>query len=365
MCNKYFLRTHLLNKHGLHWDMMGPQSSSTPAMPFGLPPGALPPHLLERGGPLDLPLGLMPGLLPPRMSDEMQPLDLKKSSPNNNNDSSRKDSRQNKDGGSGGGASSSAGAWSGGRRLRDDDESAIGFKKCDICGVFVGDKVALQLHMIQDHPGDVIVSAKSKLDELGSRFGGNIGLSLRKKYQKNRRVRGHFRRLLGGSAGGNGVTKSAFSHVRSQPRKKYRCAHCQDRFASRVDCQAHIRARHRSGGQNTSTQPGQNNGGSTSQNTGKQQQQQVSPGNKENALPVTKASTAADIAEQMDTSSSSLEVSHASPLPNGVDSSRELVMQSFYLEGQGSFAPAKLVLPVYQKVNEPISITFTLKPSPQ
>ena len=51
----------------------------------------------------------------------------------------------------------------------------------------------------------------------------------------------------------------------------------------------------------------------------------------------------------------------ASVLPNG---SHDYVMQSFVIEGQGQFASAKVKLPVYQTIDTPISVTFTLKPSP-
>ena len=298
---------------------------------------------------MDLPLGFLPPGLLPRMPEDAQPLDLKKSSsPTNDNNRSRNEN-QNKDG-----ASKLADAL---QSMREDS-GAIGFRKCDICGVFFGDKVALQLHMIQDHPGDVIVSAKSKVDER-SRYGGaNIGMSLRRKYQKNRRARCQFRRSIGGDGAvvGNGI-KSVFSHVKgSHGKKKYRCAHCHDRFTSRAQCQSHIRTNHRAAAK---TKQGHDNGVTSQSGSA---EQQVSPGNKENALPASSTSSGASAAagESMDTS---LGVSQAAPLVNGVDSDRELVMQSFFLEGQGSFAPAKLVLPVYQKVHEPISITFTLKPS--
>ena len=297
VCNKYFLKTHMLNKHGINTDLPGHFPPFMPGLPFPMP--------LSDQAPMDMPLNMFSSNFMARLHEEMsQPLDLKKPI-----SSSSLHGGENKKASENGLKELASSAW---HVPAKKEDMQLSLEKCEICGLMFGEKVTLQLHMIQDHPGQVTVSTKTNAEDK-AHLSGNIVLSLKKKYQKGRRIRGHVRKLF-----------SSNSHLSGeQSKKRFRCAYCQLRFISKLDCQAHIRKSH----------------------------------------PKAKTINAANPTSHEQVHPEPSMVSTA--LPNGVDKNCKMqAFQIFSAERQEHFAPATVYLPVYEKVDQPLTMTFNLKPKP-
>ena len=301
VANRYFLKTHMINKHGLNYDPL--TGTTTPLPPSSQPnehaSGATdmqPENLSMKAN--EERKDLMDGGEEARISAKTWhvPPNGEKTSEhvvnnNNNKENMPSSSGATKIDGSGG--------------------------KCVLCGLMFAETVALQLHMIQDHQGQVTVTPEGT----GTSATQLITFNLKKKYQrsmKKKRLR-RFGPSVGGAIGEK-VRSAIVNHIASHQKgkKKFRCAHCQERFLSRVQCQTHIRQMH----------PGVRSGSSER--------------SKQNS---------AVTSTPMDTS----------------DETTPAVMQSFSLQEQDAgpkrrVARSVVQLPVFGKISEPVSVTFTLTP---
>lgn len=311
--NRFFLKTHMMNKHGLNYDPL--TGTTTPLPPSSQPhnesaasaPGAtdMQPENLSmkptaddrstsssRGGGMDTDaddarVSAKTWHVPPVGEKESEQV------VNNNNNKENMPSSS---------SSSKSGSGSGGG-------------KCALCGLQYTETVALQLHMIHDHQGQVTVTPESAPSSAAAHL---VSLSLRKKYQRTMKKRlRRFGPSVGGAIGEK-VRSAIVNHIASHQKKggkKFRCAHCSERFLSKAQCTAHIRQTH--------------------------------PGARKAA-----ADTTPTVATPMETEAGS-----------------GAVMQSFSLQEQEAgpelrrrVAASVVQLPVFGKISEPVSVTFTLTP---
>ena len=186
------------------------------------------------------------------------------------------------------------------------DESQAGLK-CGLCGSVFMDTMSLQLHLIHDHQGRVAISeSPQKIGTSAFSTISTIGMSLKKRYAKNgkpklhscsqcdyksrwlsniyshedrkhrgvdgpqkqhtctecsrvfrynhslvRHLQEHHGRFIGNSDSTSGAvhTKDLDSNIIANQyrmrQKNYKCARCGCRFTSRLQCQTHIRMAHR------------------------------------------------------------------------------------------------------------------------
>lgn len=369
LCNKYFLKTHMQNKHGITYDPLVRNKTKSEAGSHNNTPNHSPGRNLNENsnsssGPSDMRSKESVIKSTAGMNDKQRPV---LNIPSIDGRSSEECSRT-----SGSPIMSMANTimaktWRVPEDKRDLERSfhpsklsngamdeMNSFKnKCEICGLIFGEQVTLQLHKLRDHQlreqhmtdvGDRHVHRQQQVqskEESGphsdyrSSLTTAIGLSLRKKYQRSRSHRRRWHLGHGAAAIGEKVKSAIMKHIQNhQHRKKYRCAYCQDRFLSRVLCQAHIRAEH------PNSRPMDLDGRSSRGSS-----------------------------KSRDKISSKMPVSYAQPQSSSHtdDASSNYHMQSFTLEAKPedspNFAASVVYLPVVNKVSSPVTVTFKLTPT--
>ncbi len=285
LCNKYFLKTHMLNKHGIHWDV----STGQPIGPANPPTSTSPPSGVTPTPAIKKPILQTPavsiGQTQISSNGEEQATDLSLHKPSDPPSKPSPNPIENKEpsvaceappkngepkpeltnivsaktwqvpqeyrplGNSGKksfptpeGTKRCAPEATTERSILDGDPF---IQKCDICGLLFGEPVTLQLHKMQDH--QISVNPIPNFSDVHrSNLASAYGITLRKKYQR-RKLRTRRWRRLGAPVGviGEKVKSAIMNHLANhQKRKKYRCAHCQERFLTKALCQSHIRTEH-------------------------------------------------------------------------------------------------------------------------
>ena len=402
LCNKYFLKTHMLRKHGIQVDSLTGEASP---LPNGLAETTL------KQTPTD-------GVAPLKGLDLSLPDSSKTKIGENENscdDSSQsgKDikSIQSSEGDSlqGDGVSTvTAKTWSIpaqamhglqngdiGADAMDIDgidnipgkENMCDFspnvQKCHLCGMNFSEKVTLQLHLIQDHHGQVTVQA-GDLNRTNSAT--SISQALRKKYRRKTKA-GLLKRLGGVRMIGDKVKSAIVNHIRNNQRSnKFRCAHCQQRFGSRNLCQAHIRTAHANvqsrSSLNTSTTSINNKGikGELSKSASPLSYKELSKSSFDADSQQTSSPFALTQSQEYDPETkmnveqrnsnclNSPPVARTDPLQQ---QDGQMTMQSFTLSernttaGGSTFLRSVVHLPVRHKLSQPVTATFDLTPMEQ
>lgn len=168
------------------------------------------------------------------------------------------------------------------------------------------------------------------------------------------------------------------NHIRSQQKKRlFRCTHCRERFQQRSQCEAHIRSAHpRSEGSGSISGHHADAG---SERTSRKQSTSSStndPSTSTNPLGYLNGYASAkqpnfsgggESAERKDVRSSDVlskqPVIYAQPIDQ--TNLSNILMQPFLLKevgGDNHFAASLVYLPALQKINEPVSVTFSLTP---
>ena len=359
LCNKYFLKTHLLNKHGIYYDIATGQASAPtkiPGIPSRLSSGKVEiknvneSSVASTGSASDaasLPGTGMDGDKSENSADNVVSAKTWQIPPEGVKEEKTHNGDQAPD------------------EFLKTTDGEFYIQKCDICGMIFGEKVTLQLHMIRDHQGQVTVRAEdSSSQEYRRNLATTLGMSLKRKYQrtvkKKANQRSRLRRFGSSVVAGIGekVKSAIVNHIQNHQRikKKYRCAHCQERFFTRGLCQTHIRAEH---GHIKAVESAEDSQGSQSKSTTK-------PLRSRQLVPTNGNHNQND--EEMDTKESppapKLPACHA--VPSKLSNDSQVIMQSFTLEEKGDddhFAASVVYLPVFHKISEPISTTFTLTPT--
>ncbi len=440
LCNKYFLKTHMLNKHGIHWDVstgqpIGPANTTTSTAPSSkvTPTSAMNKPLLqtppvqsqvncngeEQATDLSLNKGAVAADTPtssPKIFENKEPSIASEAPPKNgvpkpelttivsaktwqvpqeyrplgNNGKKSVPTPEGTKRGGGGGVSAAAAVahQSADRSFLNGDPF---IRKCDICGLLFGEPVTLQLHKMQDHK--IAVSPSPNFSEANrSSLANAYGITLRKKYQR-RKLRSRRWRRLGAPVGtiGEKVKSAIMNHLANhQRRKKYRCAHCQERFLSKTLCQAHIRSEHphvrasmeRSNGSSDDACGGRSVNTSKvdlqSQLHNAQLCKKNSDSRNESAIKTTgkdlllqqftlqrnktnNASRAAVASGSSSSNNNDSSVRNANEKRNAPSTSNEEKATS---KAPASFTSSSVVyLPVLQKISQPVSVSFSLTPN--
>jgi hypothetical protein len=207
-------------------------------------------------------------------------------------------------------------------------------QKCQLCGMIFGEKVTLQLHMIRDHQGRVIVST----DQHSGMSGTQIAFNVKRKYQRRKLKQSRFRRFgpsVGGAIGEK-VRSAIVNHIANHKKNKkmFRCAHCPERFLTKPQCKSHIRQMH------PEVKPSTSSADDCSRSPAPAKMSQALAANNNHG--------------EQHTSGSGT-------------SGKNVVMQAFNLEEPQHqlFASSVVHLPVYHKISEPVSVTFMLTPATQ
>ncbi|KAK2179277.1 hypothetical protein NP493_500g01013 [Ridgeia piscesae] len=384
LCNKYFLKTHLLNMHGLEYDLITGLTTISTAPPS---------TCLSPSTPITMTTPVLVAPAPSKMlgatadDPSIVPVNMIKKEEQMEEASNGVQSDA--------GAVVSAKTWhvpgerpqmtdGQAKEPRNDSDSEdkvqkgytgeFCVQKCEICGMIFGEKVTLHLHMIHDHQDQVTVRANDS-----PATGGGVAasvrsslhslVSLRRKYQRSprRKLRGaKLKRLAVGGIGEN-VKSAIVNHIRNnlcQQRKKFRCVHCQERFASRLQCQTHIRAEHgvvkksHGGTTNVHSEP-------SDSHPEKRQLATMTPTtNRDEAMDVTPTDAACvvgtDSAYQHDENQRRVVIGYVEKHP------MEPTLQTFAMEEtsmQSHFTKSVVNLPVYRKISQPITVTVTLTPT--
>ena len=399
LCNKYFLKTHMQNKHGMHYDHLTGQTSPIPGkQQVDVPQSALNKWVKEEcHSPNDskdkLPCSSassMPSFAETMYRDSVSfaeamykdsvikstfgasekggyvPLQLlppsgKENRPEGQSNLSEdysmvsaktwqvpKSIKQEP------ATAKAAGDSPGGPRLTNGSlehapvEGDTYLHKCDVCGGMFSEQLALHLHKLRDHGQIPQPPSEGGMAEARTSLPPNIGLNLRKKYQKHKLRNNRRWRRLGacGASIGEKVKSAIVNHIRNhQRRKKYRCAHCQERFFTRSQCHAHIRADH----PNMRLPAEQNQENENRANKSSSEERSKSPRRK--------------------AMRPNIPMAYATPEQESCPA-EAYVMQSFTLEAKSAqdtpnFARSVVYLPVLQKVAQPVTVTFTLSPTEQ
>ena len=261
--------------------------------------------------------------------------------------------------------------------------------KCDLCGLLFREALTLHLHKMQDH-GLQMSKPPSYQDIVqiqDARYSAAMATySLKKKYQNSikRKFRANRRwRRLGQNMGviGEKVKSAIMNHIANhQRRKKYRCAHCQERFFSRPLCQAHIRADHPNARFTEPSDSDSKDGQRPKQLKQEQQQQQRSTELNvqigDNQMDTNQAKDCESGVSTVSTKDSfELPVSYATPTNvapislQPADAAPPYLMQPFTVQESAgestNFAKSIVYLPVMRKVSEPVTVTFKLTPAEQ
>ena len=431
LCNKYFLKTHMLNKHGIHWDVStgqpigpaNPPSSSSP--PSGVtptsvinkpilqtPPVAIGPSQVNSNGDdqaTDLSVSKAPGT-PPPSKPSPNPIENKEPSlaceapPKNGEPKPELTNivsakiwqvpQEYRPLGNSGKKSFPTPEGTEGSAVERTERSFLDgdpfIQKCDICGLLFGEPVTLQLHKMQDHQ---INSFPGYCDVNRSNLASAYGITLRKKYQR-RKLRTRRWRRLGAPVGtiGEKVKSAIMNHLANhQKRKKYRCAHCQERFQTKALCQAHIRAEHphirasmeRSNGSSDDISS-QKNGPITpgKQKLDLQRQQGVgqkktspappnNPGAPTDNIPTNSvlmqqftlqpSSNNDDNNDRNNSNNNDNALSNANA--NNTSNNANNLENEDIAQKATAFASSVVYLPVLQKISQPVTVSFTLTPN--
>ena len=455
VCNKYFLKTHMLKRHGLNYDLTTGVASAPSTIP------GIPDHLAV-GPAVSSAASATTPLTTAAVPAVLQGLDLSKADASKakselqqpsvtpqvaeNEESSQNASTKaagtimaktwsippqnnqkvEEEKGSAACETPSApsqepttaiaaGSTSTGAVTGTDD---VYIQKCELCGMVFGEKVTLQVHMIRDHQAQVTVHTapvQNGVDACSS-VSANIRLSLRKKYQRSLKpqTRTTRRRHLGmGIAGiGEKVKSAIVNHIRKhqhhQESKRFRCAHCQQKFLSRTLCQSHIKTEHgkqqlsstrtRSGAVQSQPEqmssPKQQAAVDTTTQT-EEMTVEVKPSKRgRHSSSSTRTSGYSTRSSKLINHSSTADASVASPglqkpppsrngktqIPVGYatpsDTSQgtgtSIVMQAFTLqekdvedEETSHFATSVVHLPVFERISQPTAVTFMLTPMEQ
>ena len=372
LCNKYFLKTHLLTFHGLDYDLMTGLTTISTAPPSlclsSLTPVTMTTPVLVAPAPSTMQGSAdEPNIIPVNMIKKEEQAASGEAVNCVQSDS---------------GAVVSAKTWQvPGERQKEREDNSDGedkgqkgytgefcVKKCEICGMIFGEKVTLHLHMIHDHQdqvtvratdgttGGVTASVRSSLHSL---------VSLRRKYQRTPRRKLHGSKLKRLSVGGIGenVKSAIVNHIRNNlcQRKKFRCIHCQERFASRLQCQTHIRAEH---GITRKPHGGATNVHSELSDSHREQHPTTPPKmNHDEAMDV----TLTDAGRVVSTDSAYQSDENQRQVVGYIDGKpMEFSLQPFTMEEtstQSHFAKSVVHLPVYRKISQPLTVTVTLTPT--
>jgi hypothetical protein len=354
LCNKYFLRTHMLNKHGITIE----SSSGSVTPNNGSESGSVRAHSPA-----------------PSMEDRSKDSADVEMKPDNRimerkDESGVKSERQS--------GSVLAKTWHvpteyckeniEKMELSTEEKEKLAneetyIKKCKICGMLFGETVTLQLHMMKDH----------NISPSGIQFGENkttnqataaLMSSFKRRFLGMRRK---FRARRGRRLGQNGagiadkVRSAIVNHIHNhQRKKKFRCAHCQERFFSRALCQAHIRSEH----PNIKSME-------TSEFLEAEHQKRAAL-EVMRSKPISQAPQ--DISQSLEArknGGSKLPVTYGQVASSDPPANSQLsyVMQAFRLKPSGgereTFVDAVVYLPVVQKLHNPADVTFTLSPTQQ
>ncbi|KAK2150882.1 hypothetical protein LSH36_384g05080 [Paralvinella palmiformis] len=373
LCNKYFLKTHMLNKHGINIDVSAgspgfpavaikpnPGMGNPPMPAFPLPPFPFPGLVKDENSNTSMiPSSTSDenGITEPKKAEpaeadkfthkmecasaDMQVCDVPSEpqcSPNvlsaktwpvpettphitdadgainlSSSAAKSRDSYPNKDNQP--------------EEKRHKPDQAFAGPNCNVCGITFGENQSLHFHVMQEHkeftpsgkqsdsPDDLSCPRNSTITSLG--------LSLRRKYQFGiRRKAHHMQKLkrLGGSVSIAEKVKSAIvNHIQNHlKKKKFKCAFCHEKFSLRGLCQQHIRSKHK-------------------------RETSAAGDSPTKAVTVTKGLSTKIL---------------PGPEPT--------MMQPFTVEEMadgGHFARSVVYLPVYNKISEPLSVTFTLTPA--
>ncbi|XP_074641350.1 uncharacterized protein LOC141899096 [Tubulanus polymorphus] len=314
------------------------------------------------------------------------------------------------------------------------------FQACELCGMVFPDKSVLRMHLMQVHrvqmgpiisempkPLDLgktsVVPHKSKsidecLDNTQNYAASNISLSLKRKYSKNIKQKLHscshcdyktrwlsniysheerkhninkqtqgrftcnkcfkcfryehslYRHDIEYHKGKfSGLIKaSALSSLNRslKEKKRFRCAHCQERFSSRQDCRLHIRSAHKSRSAGPSRKY-QCQKCDYSSNLTKNLRNHMKIKHKDTHIENLPINGDAN-ANTTEVDENELPVSYATPCDLKTQSS--FIMQPFTLKddtmgNMKQFVTAVVYLPVKQKINERVNVTFELSPTEQ
>lgn len=176
------------------------------------------------------------------------------------------------------------------------------------------------------------------------------------------------------------TTKAAIAnHIRSQQKKKlFRCTHCRERFKSRSQCELHIRSAHpqpeglghHAGDYGPERNGNRQSGGASSSNDSSSSANSLGylNGYAGGGAKLQNFSSESAVAERKDVALgldviSKQPVTYAQPIdPTNLSN---ILMQPFLLKevgGESHFAASLVYLPALQKIDEPVSVTFSLTP---
>ena len=424
LCNKYFLKTHMLNKHGIHWDVstgqpIGPANPPTSSSP---PSGVTPTSVINKPILQTPPVSVGQTQIKNNCDDQATDLSLNKSSdtatpsskpspnPIENKEPSLACEAPPKNGEPKPELTTivSAKTWqvpqeyrplgNSGKKSLPTPEGTKGdapekaersffdgdpfIQKCDICGLLFGEPVTLQLHKMQDHQ---VNSFPTYSEANRSSLANAYGITLRKKYHR-RKLRTRRWRRLGAPVGiiGDKVKSAIMNHLANhQKRKKYRCAHCQERFLTKALCQAHIRLEHPHVRASMERSNGSSDDASSQKNgpvaTGKQRQQGVedkrpssNPTN-DPGIPNEKSNNedSSFVMQQftLQPSSSNSSSNKSNNNDNAVSNANENNNSTNNIDTEDiahkatAFASSVVYLPVLRKISQPVTVSFTLTPN--
>ena len=425
LCNKYFLKTHMLNKHGIHWDVstgqpIGPANPPTSSSP---PSGVTPTSVINKPILQTPPVSVGQTQIKSNGDDQATDLSLNKASdtaapsskpspnPIENKEPSLASEAPPKNGEPKPELTTivSAKTWqvpqeyrplgNSGKKSLPTPEGTKGdapekaersffdgdpfIQKCDICGLLFGEPVTLQLHKMQDHQ---VNSFPTYSEANRSSLANAYGITLRKKYHR-RKLRTRRWRRLGAPVGiiGDKVKSAIMNHLANhQKRKKYRCAHCQERFLTKALCQAHIRLEHPHVRASMERSNGSSDDASSQKNgpvaTGKQRQQDVKDkrpssnptndlgipnekSNNEDSSFVMQQFTLQPSSSNSSSNKSNNNDNAVSNANNNNNNSTNNIDTEDIARKATAFASSVVYLPVLQKISQPVTVSFTLTPN--
>ena len=259
--------------------------------------------------------------------------------------------------------------------------------KCSVCSAAFTEVIKLQMHILQDHPG-VVPTFSNGSPPLASpspkpRYHDEkkntheqqhhkhidthaLTQALKRKYQQGLRRKQSMKRWkrLGNPSVGGGIgdrVKSAImNHINKQQtdrnpsqlhqagRRKFRCAHCQQRFPSRPMCQAHIREHH----PNARPRFRHHTNSNTTGNNNKPLFARLCMDDTDNEKDI--------VMQAFTLQETPMDIDRTTPTSTG-DSVEDDSRRS---GKQHSFANSIVCLPVYHRIPEPITVSFTLTPTP-
>ena len=332
ICNKFFLKMHMLHKHGVVWNEGEGEETRKRK------------------------LGSAGNSLSSSPTQDDIPCDLSKSGPRGSRKSEDREIEHSHSG-----SKVLAKTWHVPQEYHpepkpyheEEKRCHVEEHQCSVCHASFSEVIKMQMHILQEHPG-VVPTLSASSPPIGTTSPPikttntphestpterhtdtqAITQALRRKYHQSlKRKQTTIKRWkkTHGSIGDR-VKSALVNHLNKQqdgPRRKFRCAHCKERFLSRGLCQSHIRSQHPQRCRN----------------------KQLSTVNNNKPL-------------------------YAKPCPDITESRQDIVMQAFTLRETSTdntveqdmskhcFANSIVCLPVYQRIPEPITVSFTLTPTP-